>query len=102
MTLPGDEGNRELYFLCKRSIDVALSALLLALLAPLLCLIAVVIKLDTAGPVLFVQERVGARRRFTRGRTTWEDQTFSLLQVSLDGRRGRRVSSPGVHPRLCP
>ena len=80
MTLPGDDGNRELYFLCKRLIDVALSALLLVLLAPLLCLIAVAIKLDSAGPVLFVQDRVGARRRVTRGRTTWEIGRFPCLK----------------------
>jgi lipopolysaccharide/colanic/teichoic acid biosynthesis glycosyltransferase len=80
MTLLGDGGNRELYFLCKRSIDVALSVLLLVVLAPLLCLIAVAIKLDGAGPVLFVQDRVGARRRVTRSRTTWEIGRFPCLK----------------------
>ena len=80
MTLPGNDRNRELYFLCKRSTDVVLSALLLILLAPLLCLIAVAIKLDSAGPVLFVQERVGARRRVTRSRTTWEIGCFRCLK----------------------
>ena len=80
MTLPGDDGHHELYFLCKRSIDVALSALLLIFLAPLLCLIAVAIKMDSGGPVLFVQDRVGARRRVTRGGTTWEIGRFPCLK----------------------
>jgi lipopolysaccharide/colanic/teichoic acid biosynthesis glycosyltransferase len=71
----------ELYFAFKRVIDVVLSAPLLVLLAPLLCLIAIAIKLDTAGPVLFVQERVGARRRVTRGRTTtWEIGRFPCFK----------------------
>ena len=50
---------------CKRSLDVALAALGLAATLPLWLLIAVAIKLDSPGPVFFVQERVGLRgRRF--------------------------------------
>ncbi|WP_250679921.1 TIGR03013 family XrtA/PEP-CTERM system glycosyltransferase [Geomonas sp. Red32] len=44
----------------KRCIDIALSLTGLLLTAPLLPLIALVIKLDTPGPVLFRQVRVGA------------------------------------------
>ncbi|GFO56869.1 glycosyl transferase [Geomonas sp. Red276] len=44
----------------KRCIDVALSLTGLLLTAPLLPLIALVIKLDSPGPVLFRQVRVGA------------------------------------------
>jgi lipopolysaccharide/colanic/teichoic acid biosynthesis glycosyltransferase len=80
MAILGDVGNHELYFICKRSIDVGLSALLLVLLTPLLLLIAVAIKLETTGPVLFVQERVGARRRFDRGRTTWKIRRFPCFK----------------------
>jgi len=43
----------------KRLIDVALAGVALVLLAPLLLLVAVLIKLDTAGPVFFRQERMG-------------------------------------------
>jgi lipopolysaccharide/colanic/teichoic acid biosynthesis glycosyltransferase len=45
--------------MAKRIFDVLLSALGLLLLAPLLLAIAVWIKLDSRGPVLFRQERVG-------------------------------------------
>ena len=71
-----EERNRPLYFTCKRCLDVVLTLLLLIVLAPLLLLIAVLIKLDTSGPVLFVQERVGARRRVKDGRTGWEIVLF--------------------------
>ncbi|MGH9320212.1 MAG: sugar transferase [Vicinamibacteria bacterium] len=47
--------------LLKRSMDLALSALGALVLAPILLVIAVVIRLDSPGPVLFRQERVGAR-----------------------------------------
>lgn len=43
----------------KRAIDVFVSALALILLAPVLLFIAVLIKVDSKGPVLFKQQRVG-------------------------------------------
>jgi hypothetical protein len=47
----------------KRLIDVIFASLLLALTAPLLGIIAIAIKLDSAGPVLFRQVRVGLHGR---------------------------------------
>ena len=43
----------------KRSTDLLGSAILLALLSPVMFVIAVLIKLDSRGPALFVQERLG-------------------------------------------
>jgi exopolysaccharide biosynthesis polyprenyl glycosylphosphotransferase len=45
--------------LIKRSFDLAVGGLALILASPLMLLIAVVIKLDSPGPVLFCQQRVG-------------------------------------------
>jgi exopolysaccharide biosynthesis polyprenyl glycosylphosphotransferase len=47
----------------KRLLDVALAFILLALAAPLMALIAVLIKGTSAGPVLFTQERMGLNKR---------------------------------------
>jgi len=47
----------------KRVIDFIGSTLLLLLLAPFLLLVALLIRLDSPGPVLFRQERVGLNRR---------------------------------------
>ncbi|MBT9493219.1 MAG: sugar transferase [Paucibacter sp.] len=47
--------------MAKRLVDVLLSALGLLLLAPLLILLALWVKLDSPGSVLFRQERVGLR-----------------------------------------
>ena len=47
--------------LAKRTEDVVLSLLLLITLSPLLLIMAVLIKLDSPGPVLFRQRRVGFR-----------------------------------------
>ncbi|MDH7486906.1 MAG: sugar transferase [Anaerolineae bacterium] len=47
----------------KRLFDLALSSLLLLVLWPLMLLIAVLIRLDSPGPALFRQERVGENGR---------------------------------------
>ena len=47
------------YSIAKRMADLIGSAFLLVLLAPLFFLIALFIRLDSSGPALFVQERVG-------------------------------------------
>lgn len=49
--------------LVKRTVDLFLSLLLTLLLFPLLALTALLIKLDTKGPVFFSQERAGEKRR---------------------------------------
>jgi exopolysaccharide biosynthesis polyprenyl glycosylphosphotransferase len=48
-----------LYALAKRIADMAISFVLLVLLGPLLVLIAILIRLDSPGPAIFVQKRVG-------------------------------------------
>jgi exopolysaccharide biosynthesis polyprenyl glycosylphosphotransferase len=50
----------------KRIVDVVISTLAMVLLAPLFLLVALAIKLDSPGPVLYRQQRVGEHgRRFT-------------------------------------
>jgi lipopolysaccharide/colanic/teichoic acid biosynthesis glycosyltransferase len=68
--------NKHLYFFCKRLIDVILAIMLLILLAPLLLIIAILIKLDSPGPIFFTQERVGTRRKVYNGQLVWEIQNF--------------------------
>jgi lipopolysaccharide/colanic/teichoic acid biosynthesis glycosyltransferase len=72
--------DRHLYLACKRCMDVVLATLLLVLAVPLMLLIAVLIKLDSPGPVIFVQERVGARRRSKDGRTIWYIRNFPFYK----------------------
>jgi exopolysaccharide biosynthesis polyprenyl glycosylphosphotransferase len=51
------------YTITKRVVDVTLSVLLLLVLGPLLLLIALLIRLDSAGSAIFVQQRVGKNGR---------------------------------------
>lgn len=80
VVVPDIENGRFIYFASKRCMDVLLATLLLVFLSPLMLLIAVLIKLDTRGPVIFVQERVGARRRYKGGRVIWEVQNFPFYK----------------------
>jgi len=51
-------------FLCKRLFDIAVSAVLLLLLAPTIFLFTFIsLKLSDSGPVFYSQERIGYRRR---------------------------------------
>jgi exopolysaccharide biosynthesis polyprenyl glycosylphosphotransferase len=74
----------------KRSVDVVGSALLLVLLAPIVIAIALAIKLDSRGPVLFVQDRIGKdgrRFRLRKFRTMCvdaEERVEELRSLSKD------------------
>jgi exopolysaccharide biosynthesis polyprenyl glycosylphosphotransferase len=47
----------------KRTLDIVIAALCLVLLAPMFLVIAIAVKLTSPGPVFFLQERYGWRRR---------------------------------------
>ncbi len=52
--------------IAKRTLDVVVSLVMLALLAPVMAAVALLIKFTSRGPVLFRQERVGAEGRTFR------------------------------------
>ena len=76
--------------LMKRLLDIALSSLLLVIAAPLMLIIAVVIKLESKGTVLFRQMRVGKdgiRFKLNKFRTMLPDaeaMTAELMKKSTD------------------
>jgi lipopolysaccharide/colanic/teichoic acid biosynthesis glycosyltransferase len=72
--------SRRLYFVCKRTMDLVITGILLPLLLPLMLVVAVLIKLDSPGPVFFVQQRIGVKRRIKGGRVTWELYPFSFYK----------------------
>lgn len=50
-----------LYLICKRAMDIIASLFGLIILSPLLIIVSILIKLESAGPILFKQERVGLK-----------------------------------------
>jgi lipopolysaccharide/colanic/teichoic acid biosynthesis glycosyltransferase len=88
--------NNHLQLVVKRLIDVAAAAVGLLLLVPMFVTIAIAIKLDSEGPVFFVQQRVGRRgklfpmlkfRTMLRG----AEEIGSGLYVGIDDSRITRV-----------
>jgi len=79
----------------KRAMDVLVSALGLLLLSPLMLLLALLIKLDSKGPVLYTQERVGLdgkpfeMLKFRSMRLDAEAQTGPVWATEDDPRRTR-------------
>ncbi len=61
--------------IAKRFIDVVVSATLLIILLPFFLIIAIIIRLDSPGPIFFRQERVGKNKNFEifKLRSMYED-----------------------------
>ena len=76
----------------KRIIDILLSLVILVVLSPLMAIAAIAIKLDSPGPVFYVQKRIG-----------WRGDTFNLLkfrsmQVGLENHR--KLAGQKDDPRI--
>ncbi len=68
------------YHVLKRLLDIIIAALLLIILSPVMALIAILIVVDSRGPIIFAQERVGARRWFRDGFSYWQQTVFTCYK----------------------
>ncbi len=87
----------------KRAFDIVLSGALLLVLSPLLLLLAIVVKLDSPGPVLYAQERVGLngrRFRMIKLRTMRTDAEEKGAPGWTTAGDPRRTRSGGILRRL--
>jgi lipopolysaccharide/colanic/teichoic acid biosynthesis glycosyltransferase len=81
-TAPADAA----YWRLKRAVDVLASAAGLLVLLPVFLLVVIAIKLDSRGPIIYAQERVGKNRR--RGpRRAGEGPTTATRPEKVDRRR---------------
>ena len=66
-TIPLHRGHvPEIGLILKRLLDVTLSSLILAVISPVLLAVAIAVKLDSPGPVLYISERIGMKGRVFR------------------------------------
>lgn len=87
----------------KRLFDIFASATLLLLLAPLMLLIALLIKLESPGPVFFLQERIGEQgRRFKmiKFRSMYQDAERRWLEVARRDEQGNLIHKMEDDPRV--
>jgi lipopolysaccharide/colanic/teichoic acid biosynthesis glycosyltransferase len=74
------EDTGDIYHIAKRVMDVTLTTFLLIFLSPVMALIVLVIVLDSRGPVIFSQERVGAKRWKRDGCSYWRWNLFTCYK----------------------
>ena len=88
------------YLLVRRIIELALTVLALPLLLPALAGVALLVRLDSAGPIFFLQPRVGRRGRVFRMvkfRTMYHGAAGPSFTSSADP----RVTGVGAFLRRC-
>jgi lipopolysaccharide/colanic/teichoic acid biosynthesis glycosyltransferase len=73
-----------LYLTIKRLFDLVVSALALIVLSPLMVLVAVAIKLDSPGPAIFIQRRVGKNGRI------FDFYKFRSMRPDIENDRAHR------------
>jgi exopolysaccharide biosynthesis polyprenyl glycosylphosphotransferase len=88
----------------KRALDLVVATLGLVLLAPVLALIALLIRLDSGGPVLFWQARIGVGGRVFRMakfRTMCRDAEEHKCELAHLNRHARRGGDPRMFKIDC-
>jgi len=68
--------DRLAYYASKRIIDIVVAGLALIFFSPLILIVAILIKLDSPGPIFFSQDRVGVRRRIYNKKIYYQRSTF--------------------------
>jgi len=68
--------DRKSYFTFKRILDFTIAFFLLILASPVMIVTAILIFIYSPGPIFFIQERVGAKKRYKNGRLYWEKVPF--------------------------
>jgi exopolysaccharide biosynthesis polyprenyl glycosylphosphotransferase len=89
--------------LLKRLFDIAASAILLLLLSPILLLIALLIRLESPGPIFFLQERIGEQgRRFKmiKFRSMYQDADKRWHEVARRDESGNLIHKIEDDPRV--
>lgn len=87
----------------KRAFDLIGSAILLIILSPLMLLIAIIIKLESPGPVFFLQERIGEhgkRFRMIKFRSMYQDAEQRWHEVAQRDAQGHILHKHDNDPRV--
>ena len=68
------------YYLLKRGFDIVGASVLLVVMSPVLLILALLVKLDSSGPVLYRQRRISSRRSERAEGSHWELREFDFLK----------------------
>ena len=95
LDLQGTPAESEVYIILKRAFDLAFSAAVLTIVAPVFVLIALAVRLSSPGPVLFVQERVGLNGKLFR---MFKFRTMAVSSLSDSDTRWTVKNDPRCTP----
>lgn len=88
------------YLVVRRALELGLTVLFLPLFLPMLGVVALIVRLDSPGPVFFLQTRIGRRGRsfrMVKFRTMFVDVPGPSFTTSADP----RITRSGRFLRLC-
>ena len=80
------------YFAAKRVLDVLLVVALAPVALPIILVLGLLVRLDSPGPAIFTQQRLGARRARRNGQWVWELHPFTFYKL--------RTMTQGADPTL--
>jgi exopolysaccharide biosynthesis polyprenyl glycosylphosphotransferase len=102
ITIRGPVLSRRQYIV-KRCVDIFLSGTLILLTLPVMVLVAIAIKLDSPGPILFVQKRVGKNARLFniyKFRSMVADAEQYQQNASITGEPEKKIHKIANDPRV--
>jgi lipopolysaccharide/colanic/teichoic acid biosynthesis glycosyltransferase len=77
----------------KRVFDIFVASIAIAIATPIMLLAAVAIKLDSPGPIFFMQERIGLNRRRNE-RRAWKESAVEVSRSDADRRKNINAGRP--------
>lgn len=87
---------RQAYFACKRLLDIAVSLTGMIILSPVMVIIYLLIKFDSPGNPIYVQERVGTELKNINGKNVWVQKNFKMYKF----RSMRTNSTSKIHQQF--
>jgi lipopolysaccharide/colanic/teichoic acid biosynthesis glycosyltransferase len=85
--------SKQIYHRIKRLMDILIAGICLFLLSPLILLVAILIKIESPGPVIFKQERVRRKGTLSDSEHQLELETFTFYKF----RTMYQESTPEIH-----
>lgn len=88
--------SKPIYFAAKRLFDISVSLFVLTVTLPILAIIYVLIRFDSPGNPIFVQERVGTKLTKVNGKRVWTQRNFKMYKF----RTMKTNSSSDLHQKF--
>ncbi len=89
-----DKGSAGFSALVKRLFDLVFSILAMIMLSPVLAIAALVIKLESRGPVFYRQERIGLNKRRSERRSPYNKGVEVERRSAVDRRKNTHAGKP--------